>query len=105
MSSTINGRSARIATSPPVARTFAARAEAYQLPGLRVDGNDFLAVHAAEQWAVERARRGGGATLVELVTYRCDAHSHERRPGAVSRRGRSRNAGPAAIRSIGSSST
>jgi 2-oxoisovalerate dehydrogenase E1 component alpha subunit len=55
--------------------TFAARADAYRLPGLRVDGNDFLAVFAAEAWAVERARRGGGATLVELVTYRCDAHS------------------------------
>lgn len=55
--------------------TFAARADAYRLPGLRVDGNDFLAVHAAESWAVERARRGGGPTLVELVTYRRDAHS------------------------------
>ena len=61
--------------SPPAARTFAARADAYRLPGLRVDGNDFLAVYAAEQWAIERARRGGGPTLVELVTYRCDAHS------------------------------
>jgi 2-oxoisovalerate dehydrogenase E1 component alpha subunit len=56
-------------------QSFAARAEAYGLPGLRVDGNDFLAVYAAEQWAIERARRGGGATLVELVTYRCEAHS------------------------------
>src|SRR4051812_29360899 len=55
--------------------TFAARADAYRLPGLRVDGNDFLAVHAAESWAVERARRGGGPTLIELVTYRRDAHS------------------------------
>lgn len=55
--------------------TFAARAEAYDLPGLRVDGNDFLAVYAAEAWAIERARRGGGATLIELVTYRRDAHS------------------------------
>ncbi len=55
--------------------TFAARAEAYHLPGLRVDGNDFLAVHAAEAWAIDRARRGGGPTLIELVTYRHDAHS------------------------------
>ena len=55
--------------------TFASRAEAYCLPGLRVDGNDFLAVHAAEAWALDRARRGGGPTLVELVTYRRDAHS------------------------------
>src|SRR4051794_3893824 len=55
--------------------TFAARADAYRLPGLRVDGNDFLAVHAAEAWAIERARRGGGPTIIELVTYRRDAHS------------------------------
>ncbi len=55
--------------------TFALRAEAYQLPGLRVDGNDFLAVFAAESWALERARRGGGPTLIELLTYRRDAHS------------------------------
>jgi 2-oxoisovalerate dehydrogenase E1 component alpha subunit len=55
--------------------TFAARADAYHLPGLRVDGNDFLAVYAAEAWAIERARRGGGPTLIELVTYRRDAHS------------------------------
>jgi 2-oxoisovalerate dehydrogenase E1 component subunit alpha len=55
--------------------TFASRAGAYRLPGLRVDGNDFLAVHGAETWAVERSQRGGGPTLVELVTYRRDAHS------------------------------
>jgi 2-oxoisovalerate dehydrogenase E1 component alpha subunit len=55
--------------------TFATRAEAYRVPGLRVDGNDFLAVYAAEAWAIERARRGGGPTLIELVTYRKDAHS------------------------------
>jgi 2-oxoisovalerate dehydrogenase E1 component alpha subunit len=55
--------------------TFAGRADAYHLPGLRVDGNDFLAVYAAEAWAIERARRGGGPTLIELVTYRRDAHS------------------------------
>lgn len=55
--------------------TYAARADAYGLPGLRVDGNDFLAVHAAECWAIERARRGGGPTLIEFVTYRQEAHS------------------------------
>jgi 2-oxoisovalerate dehydrogenase E1 component alpha subunit len=54
---------------------FASRADAYGLPGLRVDGNDFLAVYAVEAWAIERARRGGGPTLIELVTYRRDAHS------------------------------
>jgi 2-oxoisovalerate dehydrogenase E1 component alpha subunit len=55
--------------------TYASRADAYHLPGLRVDGNDFLAVYAVEAWAIERARRGGGPTLVEHVTYRHDAHS------------------------------
>jgi 2-oxoisovalerate dehydrogenase E1 component alpha subunit len=55
--------------------TFAARAGAYRLPGLRVDGNDFLAVYAVETWAIERARRGGGPTLIEHVTYRQEAHS------------------------------
>lgn len=55
--------------------TFAARGPAYGLPGLRVDGNDFLAVYAATRWAADRARMGGGATLIELVTYRAAAHS------------------------------
>ncbi len=56
-------------------KTFAARAEAYGVPGIRVDGNDFLAVHAVTSWAAERARQGGGPTLVELLTYRAGAHS------------------------------
>jgi 2-oxoisovalerate dehydrogenase E1 component alpha subunit len=55
--------------------TFAARGRAYHIPGLRVDGNDFLAVYAVEAWAVERARRGGGPSLIEIVTYRREAHS------------------------------
>lgn len=55
--------------------TFAARAIGYGLPGLRVDGNDFLAVHAATRWAADRARANLGATLIELVTYRAAAHS------------------------------
>ncbi|MBR0828624.1 3-methyl-2-oxobutanoate dehydrogenase (2-methylpropanoyl-transferring) subunit alpha [Bradyrhizobium manausense] len=55
--------------------TFAAKALAYGVPGLRVDGNDFLAVAAATQWAVERIRAGLGATLIEFVTYRASAHS------------------------------
>ncbi len=57
------------------ATTFAARALGYGLPGLRVDGNDFLAVHAATQWAAERARSNGGATVIEFVTYRAGGHS------------------------------
>jgi len=57
------------------AETFASKAIGYGLPGLRVDGNDFLAVYAATRWAAERARNGGGATLIELYTYRGEAHS------------------------------
>ena len=55
--------------------TFAARAIGYGLPGLRVDGNDFLAVFAATQWAAERARANLGATVIELYTYRAEGHS------------------------------
>jgi len=55
--------------------TFASRAIGYGLPGLRVDGNDFLAVYAATQWASERARANLGATLIELYTYRMEGHS------------------------------
>ena len=55
--------------------TFAARAIGYGMPGLRVDGNDFLAVHAATQWAAERARRNHGPTLIEFFTYRVGSHS------------------------------
>jgi len=55
--------------------TFASRAIGYGLPGLRVDGNDFLAVYAATQWAAERARSNLGATLIEMYTYRVEAHS------------------------------
>lgn len=57
------------------AATFAARGLAYGLPSLRVDGNDFLAVYAATRWAADRARANLGATVIELVTYRADAHS------------------------------
>ncbi len=56
-------------------RSFAARGPGFGMAGLRVDGNDFLAVYAATQWAAERARMGAGATIMELVTYRAAAHS------------------------------
>ena len=55
--------------------TFAARGIGYGLPALRVDGNDFLAVYAATEWAAERARSNLGATVVELFTYRSGQHS------------------------------
>ncbi|HEY5411842.1 MAG TPA: thiamine pyrophosphate-dependent enzyme [Caulobacteraceae bacterium] len=55
--------------------SFASRGLGYGLPSLRVDGNDFLAVHAVTTWAAERARANLGATLIELFTYRASAHS------------------------------
>src|SRR5580700_11348039 len=55
--------------------TFAARAIGFGLACLRVDGNDFLAVHAATAWAAARARANHGATLIELFTYRAGSHS------------------------------
>jgi 2-oxoisovalerate dehydrogenase E1 component alpha subunit len=54
---------------------FAARGIGYGLPALRVDGNDFLAVYGATQWAVARARANMGATLIEHFTYRVEGHS------------------------------
>jgi 2-oxoisovalerate dehydrogenase E1 component alpha subunit len=56
-------------------RAFAARGPGYGIAGVRVDGNDFLAVYAVTEWAAQRARTGGGPTLIELVTYRAAAHS------------------------------
>jgi pyruvate dehydrogenase E1 component alpha subunit len=57
------------------ARTIAQKALAYGFPGIQVDGNDLLAVYAATREAVERARQGGGPTLVEAVTYRLSLHT------------------------------
>jgi pyruvate dehydrogenase E1 component alpha subunit len=55
--------------------TLAQKALAYGLPGIQVDGNDVLAVYAAAQEAVARARAGGGATFIECVTYRMAVHT------------------------------
>jgi 2-oxoisovalerate dehydrogenase E1 component alpha subunit len=62
--------------------TFAARGLGFNLPSIRVDGNDFLAVYAITRWAAERARRGGGPTFIELFTYRAEAHSSSDDPSA-----------------------
>jgi len=56
-------------------RSFAARGLGLGIPGIRVDGNDLLAIYAATRWAAERARSGHGPTLIEHVTYRGGAHS------------------------------
>ncbi|MBB5348234.1 pyruvate dehydrogenase (acetyl-transferring) E1 component subunit alpha [Desulfoprunum benzoelyticum] len=68
------------AISVPVSRqthtpTLAQKAHAYGMPGIRVDGNDVLAVYAAAAEAAERARSGGGPTLIECVTYRVMMHT------------------------------
>jgi acetoin:2,6-dichlorophenolindophenol oxidoreductase subunit alpha len=58
----------------PIAN-IAERAAAYGFPGVTVDGNDLFAVHAATKEAVDRARSGGGPTLIEAKTYRWRGHS------------------------------
>ncbi len=55
--------------------SIAIKSVAYGMPGIRVDGNDLLAVIAAQREAVDRARAGGGPTLVESVTFRMGGHS------------------------------
>src|SRR5215469_11942194 len=62
--------------------TFAARGLGFGIPSLRVDGNDYLAVYAVARWAIERARRNLGPTLIEYVTYRVGAHSTSDDPTA-----------------------
>ncbi|HVJ20357.1 MAG TPA: pyruvate dehydrogenase (acetyl-transferring) E1 component subunit alpha [Polyangiaceae bacterium] len=68
------------AISVPVERqtatkTFAEKAVAYGMPGVRVDGNDIFAVIAVTRQAVERGQRGEGPTLIEAITYRMGGHS------------------------------
>jgi pyruvate dehydrogenase E1 component alpha subunit len=57
------------------ARTIAQKAVAYGFPGIQVDGNDALAVYAAAREALEKARSGGGPTLIEAFTYRMGNHT------------------------------
>ena len=58
-------------TAVPIAQ----RAAGFGLPGVRVDGNDVLAVHSVTTAALDRARDGQGPTLIEAVTYRMGAHT------------------------------
>ncbi len=64
------------------ATTLVSRAPGYGIPGVRIDGNDFLAVVATLREAVERARGGEGPTLIEALTYRMGAHSTADDPSA-----------------------
>ena len=56
------------------AKRIADRAVAYDMPGVRVDGNDPIAMYAAAREAVERARAGDGPTLIEAMTFRFHGH-------------------------------
>ena len=55
--------------------SIAIKARAYGFEGIKVDGNDLLAVYSAVKTAAEKARRGDGPTLIECFTYRIGAHS------------------------------
>lgn len=57
------------------AANFACRGHGFNIPSLRVDGNDFLAVYEASKWAIERARSNLGPTIIEWLTYRAGAHT------------------------------
>jgi len=61
---------------------FADRGFGFAIPAIRVDGNDYLAVYAASQWAADRARTNLGPTLIEWVTLRVGAHSTSDDPSA-----------------------
>ncbi len=62
-------------SSQTASSSIAIKAAAYGMPGVRVDGNDLLAVLAAMREAVDRARSGGGPTFIESLTFRMGGHS------------------------------
>jgi pyruvate dehydrogenase E1 component alpha subunit len=70
-----NGWAISVPTSDQTAGEIWRRAEGYGFPGVRVDGNDVLAVYRATRDAAARARAGEGPTLIEALTYRISAHS------------------------------
>src|SRR5208283_2131931 len=55
--------------------SIAIKAEAYGFEGVQIDGNDILAVYKATKSAVDKARSGGGPSLIEAITYRIGGHS------------------------------
>jgi pyruvate dehydrogenase E1 component alpha subunit len=71
-----NGWAISTPTSKQTAnQTFAAHGVAHGMPAIRVDGNDILAMMCATKEATNRARNGGGPTLIEAVTYRMSLHT------------------------------
>ena len=67
--------------------SFAVKAKAYGMPGIRVDGNDVLAVYQAAKEARERAAAGDGPTLIETVTFRMGPHSSSDDPTRYQEKG------------------
>ena len=65
--------------------SLAIKAKAYNMEGVRVDGNDVLAVYKATKAAVDKARNGGGPTLIEAVTYRMGSSLDVGRPLSIQR--------------------
>jgi pyruvate dehydrogenase E1 component alpha subunit len=76
-----NGWAISVPTADQTVGEIWRRAEGYGFPGVRVDGNDVLAVYRATKEAAERASSGGGPTLIEALTYRIGAHSTADDPG------------------------
>jgi 2-oxoisovalerate dehydrogenase E1 component alpha subunit len=70
-----NGWAISVPTAKQTTGEIWRRAEGYGFDGVRIDGNDVLAVYAATRRAVEKARAGEGPTLIEAMTYRIGAHS------------------------------
>lgn len=71
-----NGYAISLPTSEQTrSKNIAVKAEAYGMPGVRIDGNDIAAVLIAIREATDRARRGGGPSLIEAVTYRVGPHT------------------------------
>ena len=62
-------------SSQTASETLAIKADEYGMPGIRIDGNDVMEVHRVTREAVEKARNGGGPTLIEALTYRRGGHS------------------------------
>ena len=76
-----NGWAISVPTADQTVGEIWRRAEGYGFPGVRVDGNDVLAVHRVTKEAAERASSGDGPTLIEALTYRIGAHSTADDPG------------------------
>jgi pyruvate dehydrogenase E1 component alpha subunit len=70
----VYGEYSRINTTTPI-EDLHTRADSYAMPNLKIDGMDIYTVRAALEVAVERARTGGGPTLIEAKTYRFSGHS------------------------------